>query len=124
MDLGLELTPSVMKYYVPRYDVILLISFIIIILIFILRLYFIRKNSKNVKEKKRFIFFYTLNLILMIIMLCSIPWKLNFGNYDMTVPSKLNYTNIIIITITGVITLLVIIEMIINTRVKKKEKVS
>ncbi len=119
-----NLTPSVMKYYVPRYNLILLIICIVIVSVFLLRLYYIKKKSKSIKEKRIFIFFYILILISIIIMACIIPWSLNFGKPDMIAQSVLNYTNIIISIITCVIVFLLITEIIINAMIKKKEKES
>ena len=118
------ITPSVMTYYVPRYDLCLIIISIIVLATFLLRLYFVKKNNKNTREKRVFAVFYILILISIIIMICIIPWNLNFGERDMTTIGYMNFINTIMIIITCVIALLIIIEMLINKRTKKKEKVS
>ena len=51
------ITPSVMSYYVPRYDLALIIISVIVLAVFLLRLYFIKKNTNNIKEKRVFAFF-------------------------------------------------------------------
>ncbi len=124
MDMGLELTPSVMTYYVPRYDLELIIISIIVVVTFFLRLYFIKKKNDNIKVKRIFAIFYILILISMIIMICIIPWGLNFGERDMVSQSVLTLTNNRLIIIICIIALLIITEMIMNARSKKKEKVS